>query len=109
MTESITESDKDAHYEEFLQVEMPHESMKCTGFVRSLLRRNGNDMPGFVLDRSLEFINNRAERATRSIVKFRKASSGSRAGKGTRDFARVCQVLESRRNKGRLQFRADPG
>ena len=63
----------------------------------------------FVLDRSVDSTNNRAERAIRPVVTYRKVSGGSRSERGARDFARVHSVLESQRKKGKLPFRADPG
>ena len=51
----------------------------------------------------------RVERAIRPIVTYRKVSGGSRSDRGARDFARVYSVLESRRKKGKLPFRTDPG
>ena len=77
--------------------------------MRNLLRRKRDDLFRFVIDRSVEPTNNRAERAIRPIVTYRKVSGGSRSEKGARNFARVYSVLESHRRKGKLPFRADPG
>jgi hypothetical protein len=107
--ESITESDMQAVCEEFLQIDIPYESKRCAGFVRTQLRRERDDIFRYVLDRSVESTNNRAERAIRPIVTYRKVSGGSRSGRGARDFSRVYTVLESRRKRGKLPFRADPG
>ena len=107
--ESITESDMQAVCEEFLQIDIPYESKKCAGFARTQLRRKRDDIFRYVLDRSVESTNNRAERAIRPIVTYRKVSGGSRSERGARDFSRVYTVLESRRKKGKLPFRADPG
>ncbi|EQD28298.1 hypothetical protein B2A_14995 [mine drainage metagenome] len=68
-----------------------------------------NDIFRYVLDRSVESTNNRAERAIRPIVTYRKVSGGPRSDRGAKDFCRVYTVLESRRKKGKLQFRANPG
>ena len=107
--ESITESDMQSLYEKFLQIDIPYESKKCAGFVRTQLRRNRDDIFRFVIDRSVDSTNNRAERAIRPIVTYRKVSGGSRSLKGAEDFCRVYTVLESKRKKGKLQFRANPG
>ncbi len=107
--ESITESDMQSLYEEFLQIDIPYESKKCAGFVRTQLRRKRNDIFRYVLDRSVESTNNRAERAIRPIVTYRKVSGGSRSDRGARDFCRVYTVLEAERKKGKLPFRANPG
>ena len=85
------------------------QSKKCSGFVRTQLRRKRDDIFRFVLDRSVDSTNNRAERAIRPIVTYRKVSGGSRSDRGARDFARVYSVLESQRKKGKLPFRTDPG
>ena len=107
--ESVTESDMQAVYGEFLHIDIPYESKKCSGFVRTRLRRKRDDIFRFVLDRSVDSTNNRAERAIRPIVTYRKVSGGSRSDRGARDFARVYSVLESQRKKGKLPFRTDPG
>ena len=72
-------------------------------------RRKRDDIFRYVLDRSVESTNNRAERAIRPIVTYRKVSGGSRSDRGAKDFCRVYTGLESRRKKGKLQFRANPG
>ena len=105
----ISEEILEALYEEFLQIDVPYESKKCSGFVRNLLKKRRNDIFRFVIDRSVEPTNNRAERAIRPIVTYRKVSGGSRSERGARDFTRVYSVLESMRKKGKLPFRADPG
>ena len=64
---------------------------------------------GVIQTFTLHSTNNRAERAIRPVVTCRKVSGGSRSGKGARDFATVYSVLESKRKKGKLPFRADPG
>ena len=90
-------------------MDIPYESKKCRGFVNTQLRRKRNDIFRFVLDRSVESTNNRAERAMRPIVTYRKVSGGSRSNRGAGDFARVYSILESWRKKGKLPFRSDPG
>lgn len=107
--ESITESDMQSLHEEFMQIDIPYESKKCAGFARNMLKRKRDELFRFVIDRSVESTNNRAERAIRPIVVYRKVSGGSRSVGGSRDFARVYSVLESQRKKGKLPFRADPG
>lgn len=96
-------------YCDFLKIDVPYESKKCSGFVRNLLKRKRDDLFRFVIDRSVDPTNNRAERGIRPIVTYRKVSGGSRSGKGARDFARIYSILESDRKKGKLPFRADPG
>ena len=106
---SITESDMESIYEDFLRIDVPYESKKCAGFVRNMLKRKRDDLFRFVIDRSVEPTNNRAERAIRPIVTYRKVSGGSRSARGGRDFARVYSVLESNRKRGKLPFRPNPG
>ena len=99
----------EALYDEFRQIDVPYESKKCSGFVRNQLKRKRDDLFRFVIDRSVEPTNNRAERAIRPIVICRKISGGSRSVRGSRDFTRVYSVLESCRKRGKLSFRAKPG
>ncbi|MGC8483596.1 MAG: IS66 family transposase [Thermodesulfobium sp.] len=84
-------------------------AIDSAGFVRTQLRRKRDDIFRFVIDRSVDSTNNRAERAIRSIVTYRKVSGGSRSDRGGDNFARVYSVLESDRKKGKLPFRSDPG
>ena len=107
--EEISEEILKSLYEEFLQIDVPYDSKKCSGFVRNLLRKKRDDLFRFVIDRSVDSTNNRAERAIRPIVTYRKVSGGSRSERGARDFTRVYSVLESDRKKGKLPFRANPG
>ena len=109
LPEEISEEMLEALYDEFRQIDVPYESKKCSGFVRNQLKRKRDDLFRFVIDRSVEPTNNRAERAIRPIVTYRKVSGGSRSEMGARDFTRVYSVLESCRNKGKLPFRAKPG
>jgi len=107
--EEISEEILEALYDEFRQIDVPYESKKCSGFVRNQLKRKRDDIFRFVIDRSVEPTNNRAERAIRPIVTYRKVSGGSRSERGARDFCRVYTVLESYRKRGKLLFRAKPG
>ena len=82
---------------------MPYESKKCKGFVNNQLRRKRDDLFTFIINRSVGATNNRAERAIRPIVTYRKVSGGSRSQKGADYFTRVYSVLESYRKKGKLK------
>jgi hypothetical protein len=103
------ESDMDLLDSELRQIEIPYMSKNCSGFVRNLLRKKRDDIFRFVLDRSVDSTNNRAERAIRPILTYKKVSGGSRSGREAREFARLYSVLVSQRKKGKLPFRADPG
>jgi len=107
--EYVMESDMQAVYEESLHIDIPYESKKCARFVRTPLRRKRDNVFRFVLDRSADSTNNRAERAIRPIVTYRKVSGGSRSERGARDLAMVYSVLESQRKNGKLKFSADHG
>ena len=91
------------------QIDVPYESKKCSGTVRNLLKRKRDDLFRFVIDRSVESTNNRAERGIRPIVVYRKVSGGSRSERGAKDFCRVFSVLETERKNNKLPFKADPG
>ena len=82
---------------------MPYESKKCKGFVNNQLRRKRDDLFTFIINRSVGATNNRAERAIRPIVTYRKVSGGSRSQKGADYFTRVYSVLGSYRKKGKLK------
>ncbi|MEM0134172.1 MAG: transposase [Thermoplasmatales archaeon] len=71
------------------QIDAPYESKKCAGSIRNLLKRKRDDLFRFVINRDIESTNNRAERAIRPIVTYRKVSGGSRSDLSARDFARV--------------------
>ena len=74
--ESITESDIQSLHEEFLQLDIPNESKKCAGFVRTQLRRKRDDILRFVIDSPVDSTSNKTERAKRSIIAYRKVSGG---------------------------------
>ncbi len=95
--ESTTEHDMQSLYDDFMQIDVPYESKKCSGFVRNQLKRIRDDLIRFVIDRSVEPISNRVERVIGHIVTYRKVLSGSRSGRGARDFSRVYSVFESYR------------
>ena len=101
--EDIEESYLESLYEDFLQIDVLYESKKCQGFVNNQLRRRRDDLFRFVINRSVESINNRAERAIRPIVTYRKVSGDSRSQKGADYFTRVYSVPESYRKKGKLK------
>ncbi|MEM4089972.1 MAG: transposase [Thermoplasmatales archaeon] len=73
------------------------------------MKRKRDDLFRFVINRDVESTNNRAERAIRPIVTYRKVSVGSRSDVDARDFARVYSVLETKRKNGKFPFRANPG
>ncbi|MEM0136071.1 MAG: transposase [Thermoplasmatales archaeon] len=106
--ESITESDMDNLDSEMRNIDVSYEYKKCAGFVRSILKRKRNDLFRFVINRDVESTNNRAERAIRPIVTYRKVLCGSRSDMGPTDFARVYSVLETKRKNGKFPFRANP-
>lgn len=76
---SVTETEMQTFHDEFMQIDVPYESMKCKGFVRNIPKKKWDDLFRFVIDRSFESTNNRTERSVRPIVAYRKVSGGSRA------------------------------
>jgi len=107
--ETITESEMQSLHEECMQIDVPYESRKCGGFVRKMLKRKRDDLFRFVIDRSVESKNNRAERSIRPMVTYREVSGGSRSERGGRDFVKVYSVLEFLKNREKLSFRYKPG
>ncbi len=56
--EPITGSNMQSLYEEFLNIDIPYESGKYDGFIRTQLRQKRDDIFGYFMDRSAESTNN---------------------------------------------------
>lgn len=70
----VGEEELNRLYEGFRYIDTSYESKKCRGFVGNMLKRGRDDLFRFVINREVESTNNRAERAIRPIVTYRKVS-----------------------------------
>ncbi|MCL4326589.1 MAG: transposase [Candidatus Thermoplasmatota archaeon] len=82
--------------------------MVCTIDISHESKRGRDDLFRFVINREVESTNNRAERAIRPIVTYRKVSGGSRCDKGASDFSIVYTVMETRRKRNNSWLRLTP-
>lgn len=78
------------------RLEQKFTRLKCTKFARSLLKRL-NQLFVFVTDPNVEGTNNRAERAIRPHVVYRKISGGTRSPIGTRTYEILASVIQTLR------------
>ena len=63
-----------------------YEHLKTRKFVENLLKRKKEWLFRFVIDPEVELTNNRAERAIRPSVIYRKVSGGTRSPRGTKAY-----------------------
>ncbi len=78
-----------------------YDSRKCSKFVKNLLKRKKEWLFRFVMDPEVEPTNNRAERALRPSVIYRKVSGGSRSEKGAEMYTRIYSVYYTSRLRGK--------
>ncbi len=104
----VGEEELNRLYEEFRYIDTSYESKKCRGFVGNMLKRGRDDLFRFVINREVESTNNRAERAIRPIVTYRKVSGGSRSDKGASNFSIVYTVMKTRRKRYNSWLRFTP-
>ena len=74
---------------------------KRTNTLVQRMVKHKNDLLRFINHAEVEFHNNRAERAIRAAVIFRKISFGNRTPEGAQNYAILCSVLETCRLKGK--------
>ncbi len=74
---------------------------KKTSNLVERIKKHDKDLLRFVHQPDVEFHNNRAERAIRAAVIFRKISFGSRTPEGAKNYAILSSVLETCRLKGK--------
>lgn len=76
---------------------------KVKAFIKRIIRYK-DDLLRFLNNKEMEFHNNRAERAIRPSVIFRKISFGNRTPKGAKNHAILISVLETLRLKNIRTF-----
>ncbi len=77
-------------------------------FVDNLLKRNKEWLFRFVIDPNVESTNNRAERALRPSVIYRKVSGGSRSDRGSEAYARLHSVFYTQKLRKKSVIRDIP-
>ncbi|MHB1493524.1 MAG: IS66 family transposase [Thermoplasmataceae archaeon] len=88
-----TMEDVDKLYQELVfLLDTDYEHLKCRNFVKNLLRRKREWLFAYVMDPEVESTNNRAERALRQSVIYRKVSGGSRTERGADIYARLSSI-----------------
>ncbi len=70
-----------------------YEHLRSRKFVENLLKRRKEWLFRFVIDPEVEPTNNRAERALRPVVIYRKTSGGSRSDRGANTYARLYSIF----------------
>ena len=83
-----------------------YEHKRSSRFVNNLLKRKKEWFFGFVMNPNVEPTNNRAERALRSSVIYRKVSGGSRYGRGAEIYAKIYSIYYKSKLRGK-NFIAD--
>jgi transposase len=74
-----------------------YDHMRSGRFVDNLLKRKKEWLFRFVMDPEVEPTNNRAERALRPSVIYRKVSGGSRSERGAEIYAKIYSVYYTSR------------
>ncbi len=72
-----------------------YDHVKCRHFVDNLLKRKKEWLFQFVMNPDVESTNNRAERALRPSVIYRKSNGGTRSERGDRYYETLASVLYS--------------
>ena len=78
-----------------------YDSRKCSKFVKNLLKRKKEWLFNFVMNPDVEPTNNRAERALRPSVIYRKVSGGSRSERGAEIYTRIYSVYYTSKLRGK--------
>ena len=89
-----TPGDVDHLYERLtFLLDTGHEHIKTRKFVDNLLKRTKEWLFRFVIDPEVEPTNNRAERALRPSVIYRKVSGGTRSSRGSEAYDRLFSIF----------------
>ncbi len=78
-----------------------YECKRSRRFAGNLLKRKKEWLFRFVIDPDVEATNNRAERALRPSVIYRKISGGSRSEKGAGIYTRIYSVYYTSKLRGK--------
>ena len=80
------------HHKLVFLLDSDYDHKRSRRFVENLLKRRKEWLFNFVMDPHVEPTNNRAERALRSSVIYRKVSGGSRSERGAEIYTRIYSV-----------------
>ena len=106
------------HHKLLFLLDSDYDSRKCSKFVNNLLKRKKEWLFNFVMNPDVEPTNNRAERALRPSVIYRKISGGSRSERGAEIYTRVYSIYYATKLRGKnfiedtpsiIRRRAKPG
>ena len=104
-----TEEDVDHLYERLtFLLDTGYEHIKTRKFVDNLLKRRKEWLFRFVIDQEVEPTNNRAERALRPSVIYRKVSGGTRSSRGTNAYDRLFSIFYTQKLRERSFIRDVP-
>ena len=94
------------HHKLVFLLDSDYEHKRSRRFVDNLLKRRKEWLFNFVMDPDVEPTNNRAERALRSSVIYRKVSGGSRSERGAEIYTKIYSVYYTSKLRGK-NFIAD--
>ena len=89
------------HHKLVFLLDSDYEHRRSRRFVDNLLKRKREWIFRFVIDPDVEPTNNRAERALRPSVIYRKISGGSRSEKGAGIYTRIYSVYYTSKLRGK--------
>ncbi len=78
-----------------------YENVKCSRFVRNLLKRKKKWLFQFVVNQDVKPTNNRAERSLRPSVIYRKVSGGSRSDRGAEIYTKLYSIFYTSKLRGK--------
>ncbi|MGC8699255.1 MAG: IS66 family transposase [Candidatus Acidifodinimicrobium sp.] len=85
-----------------------YEHLRTRKFVDNLLKRKREWLFRFVVDPNVEPTNNRAERALRPSVIYRKVSGGTRSPRGSETYDRLFSIFYTHKLRRRNFIRDVP-
>ena len=89
------------HHKLVFLIDSDYEHKRSRRFVDNLLKRKKEWLFSFVMNPGVEPTNNRAERALRPSVIYRKISGGSRSEKGAEVYTRIYPVYYASKLRGK--------
>ena len=89
------------HHKLVFLLDSDYEHKRSRRFVENLLKRRKEWLFNFVMDPDVEPTNNRAERALRSSVIYRKVSGGSRSERGAEIYTRIYSIYYTTKLRGK--------
>ena len=92
---------EELHHKLVFLLDSDYEHKRSRRFVDNLLKRKKEWLFGFVMNPDVEPTNNRAERALRSSVIYRKVSGGSRSEKGAEIYTRIYSIYYTSKLRGK--------